>query len=133
MAKLDDLSDFCIYTIHNSTELDTICQSNGVGMFVENKRWVEGRRLYLDAKHKGLKMPVILSAAEEISGLRYYAILTDVVNNAGDRSTTYRFTGLTRIKEEPPLSTLILKSTGKPLSNAYIRTYVICHTPQFLR
>jgi hypothetical protein len=131
MAKLDGLSEFSVYAIRHSKDLDTMYRRGG-SVFVEQNRWVEGKRLFLDATHKGLTMPLVLAAAEDISGLHYFAILTDVMSNPADTSTTIRFTGLTRLKKELPLSTLILKSTHKPLSKSFINSYAICHTPEFL-
>ncbi len=62
-------------------------------------------------------------------------MLEDVQINETDGDlpkTTYRFTGLTRIEQSLPLSTLTLKNTRKSLSDKYIRPYAICFTPAFL-
>ena len=129
------ISSFSIYTMRHSNKLDEVYRSGGEGHFTENSRWVTGERLFLEAQKNGVQMPVIFSAAEKDSGLIYFGMLTKIELNDGQSDkpqTTYWFTGLTRLDDFRPLSSLTLLSTRKPLSDKFIRPYAICYTPAFL-
>lgn len=129
----DKESTYCIYTIRKTADLEAVCKGGGTGSFTENTRWVEAKRIFLDAKAKGISLPIVFAPAEEGGGLRYYAVLTDVAGANNDKGTRYSFTQLTRIKGEPPKSTLRLKSNSKNLSDRYIRPYAICFKPDFIK
>lgn len=125
---------YCVYTIRDTNDLDAISEK-GSGSFKENKKWVEGSRLFNDAERQEKKMPIVFSAAEKEEGLCYYAMLEKVEVDDSDANapvTEYSFSGLTRLKGDLPKSTLIKKSNGEPLSNDYIRPYSICYTPDFI-
>src|SRR5437016_5943060 len=120
MTTEPDLSQFCIYTMRRQDDLkQTYEQQNGCGAFIENRKWSEGRRLFLEAQTPELRMPIIFSAADVASGLIYYAILKDVEINDENQdkpTTTYTFTNLTPTESHPLFSSLTLKSTNKPMS-----------------
>lgn len=65
--------------------------------------------------------------------LLYYAILRDVEIDEANYTTRYTFTDLTPIEGDYPLSSLRLRSSNRPLSDNFIRTYAICHTPAFIQ
>jgi hypothetical protein len=75
-------------------------------------------------------MPLIFSAAESDRGLIYWAFIDDIAVDEG--RTTCRYSSLQSIREKKGLSTLRLKSSGRPMSDDYIRPYAICHTPHFI-
>jgi hypothetical protein len=95
----------------------------------ENKRWVEGERLFRGFQRNNEQMPILFTAAEKEGGLIYYALLDAVKVDNDASTTTYTFSGLTPLDEERPKSSLVKKSDNKPLSDNYIRPYAICFTP----
>lgn len=132
MSEQPNVSRFCIYTILQRQKLDTFFQDDGTGNGQEQKVWKEGQRLFLESRKDGEQMPVLFGAADTGSGLIYYAFLTDVEVDE-ETDTKYEFAQLTKIENDPPLSSLKLKSTNKPLSNDYIRPYALCYTPSLVR
>lgn len=132
MSERRDISEYCVYTILHTQKLDDIFQAGGASKEEEKKAWKEGQRLFLEARKNGEQMPVLFGAADTGSGLIYCAFLTDVEVDE-EYSTKYEFAQLTKLENNPPLSSLKLKSTNRPLSRDYIRPYAICHTPSFVR
>ena len=135
MKTQNDLSQFCIYTMRHSKDLAKAYQEGTPQEFCENKKWTTGMRLFLEAQRHDLKMPILFAAADVTSGLIYYAILDELSideSNLEKPLTRYRFSGLTPIEGNPPLSALTLKNTNKRLSGNYIRPYAICYTPAFI-
>lgn len=132
MAKRS-ISEFCVYAIRHTDALEEKFRGGGSGTFDENKRWVDGKNLFNKATREDKLMPVIFGRAEMDSDLIFYAILESVQVDDEAKTTVYSFTGLTRIKKPLPLRTLIKKNGGKPLSDDYIKSYVICHTPEYIK
>lgn len=128
------VSQFCVYTIRHTQELNILFEQGGTGEFSENKKWVTGKQLFEEARLTQERMPVVFAAAELIDGLIYYAWLTDIeIQNNGHVSyTIYKFEGLTPISYRPSLNVLRLKRTGEPLAENFIRPYAICYTPDFV-
>lgn len=114
--------------MRNRQDLDFVMAGGGKAEFRENKSWKTAHKLLEEAKSDNLRMPVFFSAAEEKSGLIYFAFL-DEIKIKNDGSTLYKFSELTQLPYAKPLSSLTLKSTGKKLSDRYIRPYAICKTP----
>lgn len=130
MTETRNVSRYCIYTMRHTDQLKYVhSQGGGAGTFEENKRWVEGEKLFNEAKKNGERMPILFAAAEKESGPLCYAMLTDLRLDPNSHKTRYSFTGLTPFYEDRPKSSLIKKSDGKPLSDNYIRPYAICLTP----
>jgi hypothetical protein len=132
------LAPHCIYTMRSSTDLDACFRGGGAGSFTENKKWTTGSKLFGAGLAAGEHMPILFAAAERDSGLIYWAVLSDVVVDDGDPgqgigpSTTYSLAQLAPITPSKRLSDLRLLSSGKPLSDSFIRPYAICHTPSFV-
>jgi hypothetical protein len=112
---------------HTDQLEDVYENKDGSDTFKENKRWVEGERLFRESQRNNEQMPILFTAAEKEGGLLYYALLDAV--EVDDGTTTYSFSGLTPFDEERPKSSLVKKSDNKPLSDRYIRPYAICFTP----
>lgn len=129
----EPLSPFCVYTIRHEQRLDEVHRQGGDGGFEENTSWVTARRLLLEAKDNGMRMPVIFASANVTDKLIYYAMLSDVELDDTNYTTMYRFTGLTPIEGDYPLSSLRLRSTNRLLSENFIKPYAICHTPSFIQ
>ncbi len=127
-----NLSPCCVYTIRHPQDLDEAYRGGGSGGFTENKVWKTGQRLFLEAKRDGQRMPVIFASADVTTALLYHAVLSDLVLDEEDSTTSYRFTHLERVEGNLPLSSLRLRSTNRPLSDDYIRPYAICYTPSFI-
>ncbi|MCD4843208.1 MAG: hypothetical protein K8R25_01850 [Methanosarcinales archaeon] len=127
-----NLSNYCIYTMRNSEELNYLFNSDRKGTFYENQLWKTGKVLFDDAHTQGLTMPILFSAADTNSGLIYYGTLTSIILFEIENKTKYYFENLTKITIPKPLSSLYLKSSKNPLSDSYIRPYAICLTPSYL-
>lgn len=125
------LSEFAVYTIRLSSDLDAVFKTGGAGQFTEHRKWTTALRLFDQAKQMRRTLPVIFAGGECIDGLLYWAIITAL--KASDSSTTYSFAGLRRLDSKPPLSSLRLRVTGDPLSDNFIRPYAIVHTPAYVR
>jgi hypothetical protein len=127
------LFNYAIYTIRDSKELDRIYKHGCNGQFTEKRKWKEGLSLFEQAKQSDARLPIIFAAAETTisGGLIYWALITDL--NATENSTTYIFAELRPINSNPPLSSLRLKSTGKSLSDDFIKPLAYVHTPSFLK
>lgn len=133
----EPLSPFCVYTIRHSDVLGDDCHAGGNGSFIERKRWV-GALPLLGAAHKaGQRLPVVFAAAESTDAITGVAFIDTLdvspPDERGNGTTTVHFSSLRPLREKHPLSSLRLKSTGKPLSDQFIRNYALCHTPDYLQ
>jgi hypothetical protein len=131
------LSPFCVYTIRHSDVLGDDCHAGGSGSFIERKRWVGAIPLLSAAQKAGQLLPVVFAAAEStdaITGVAFIdALDVSSPDERGNGTTTVHFSRLRPLREKHPLSWLRLKSTGKPLSDQFIRNYALCHTPAYLQ
>jgi hypothetical protein len=121
---------YSIYTMKHSAKLREEAANNARGRLVEKKSWTTGNQLWTEANKEGQRLPLIFSAAEADSGLIYWAYVDDIT--VTDDGTACVYSELRPITPPRPLSSLRLKSTGRPLSDSYIRPYAICETPDFL-
>ncbi len=126
------LSPFCVYTIRHRKDLDEAYRGGGSDGFEEKKLWKTGHRLFQEGKRNGQQMPMVFASADITDRLLYHAVLSDLVLDEAEATTSYEFIHLTPIGGDLPLSTLRLRSTNRPLSDNYIRPYAICHTPSFI-
>jgi hypothetical protein len=126
------LSPFCIYTIRHSERLDEVYRAGGSNEFEENTTWKTGRQLLLEAKDRGMRVPVVFASTDVTDKLIYYAMLSRVEVDHENATTSYAFTDLTPIEGDHPLSSLKLRSNRRPLSDKFIRPYAICLTPSFI-
>lgn len=117
--------------MRNSADISYAFKTTGTGNFTEKKSWKTGEELFQTAQQDNLQMPIFFSHAEESSGIVYVGTLTsvEILDGTGKKKTRYAFCDLKRICNPKPLSSLILRSTGRPLSDSYIRPYAICKTP----
>lgn len=127
---------FSIYTIRGSRHLAADHKSGGAGEFTENKRWTSALGFLDTARKTGQILPVLFAAGERITGVIYFACIDDLIVSPpaehGNGTTTIRFSALQPLRPQHPLRSLILRSSGEPLSDDFIKPYAICHTPDFL-
>lgn len=127
------ISPICIYTIVHTNKLNVAYKQGGKSTFTENKRWVTAKRLLQDCKLNGLKMLVIFAPAKETSHLISYGTLDEVKIDNEALTTDFQVSDLKLFgKRRPPKTSVIVKSTGKPIPEGHIRPYVICETPKQL-
>ena len=129
---MSNLSSFCIYTMRHSAKLDAQAKTSGAYVLTEGKAWTTGHLLWDQARRSGELMPLIFSGAEDDTGLIYSATIDDITIDEEDRTTTCTYSNLKPITPARPKSSLRLRSTGRPLSEDFIRPYAICHAPAFL-
>lgn len=120
-----------MYTIRHQQDLDEVYRAGGSDEFTENKVWKTGHRLFLEAQRNGQRMPVIFASADVTDKLRYHALLSNLVLDETNYTTSYEFTHLEPTKGDLPLSSLRLRSTNRPLSDNYIRPYAYLPHPVF--
>ena len=73
------LSRCCVYTVRHTDHIDNVYEyKGGSGEFTENKKWVQGEKLFREAERNSEKMPIFFAPAEMDGGLVYRAILTPV-------------------------------------------------------
>jgi hypothetical protein len=132
VVALTNLSSFCIYTMRHSAKLDVRAGTSEGDVFTERRAWRTGQLLWTKACRSGELMPVIFSAAEQDARLIYWATIDDITIDEDDRTTTCAYSNLKLITPARPLSSLRLRSTGRPLSEDFIRPYALCYTPAFL-
>ena len=135
MIETNNYFKYCIYTMPKRDDLQYYYMSEGSGDFGVKKIWRTGLYLFYLAKKQKVEIPIFFSAADENSGLIYYAFLDSIKIDETEKNvfrTTYSFHDLTEIKEPKPKSSLKLRSTDNPLSDNYIRPYAICQTPDFI-
>jgi hypothetical protein len=126
------LSQFTVYTIRKSQDLDDIYATGGKGRLTERKKWVTALGLFEQAKDVGVRLPIIFAdAGNTFDGLIYYAFITDLSTDKS--TTTCSFEGLCRLDPRPPRHTLRLRNTGEPLSDSSIRPLAYVHTPDYIR
>jgi hypothetical protein len=129
---MGNLSSFCVYTMRHSAELHAQAKTGGPYVLTEGKAWTTGHLLWDQAHRSGERMALIFSAAEDDTGLIYWAAIDHITIDEEDRATTCTYSNLKAIIPVRPQSSLRLRSTGRPLSEGFIRPYAICHTPAFL-
>lgn len=129
---MGNLSSFCIYTIRHSAQLYAQAKTSGPFVLTEGKAWTTGHLLWGQARQSGELMPLIFSAAEDVTGLIYWATIDDIAIDEEDRTTTCTYSNVQAVTPARPHSSLRLRSTGRPLSEDFIRPYAICYTPAFL-
>ena len=127
---------FSIYTIRGSRFLAADHKNGGAGEFTENKRWTSALGFLDSARKAGQRLPLLFAAGESIRGVIYFAYIDDLFvsppDENGNGTTKVRFSALRPLRPKHPLSSLILRSSGEPLSDYFIKPYAICHTPDFL-
>jgi hypothetical protein len=129
---MGNLSSFCIYTMQHSAKLHAEARTSKAHVLTEGKAWTTGHLLWDQARRSDELMPVIFSGAEDDTGLIYWATIDEITIDEEDRTTTCTYLNLKAITPAKPKSSLRLRSTGRPLSEDFIRPYAICHTPAFL-
>jgi hypothetical protein len=121
---------FCVYTMVHSARLAEQHMNGGMHKLREGKRWVTAARLWGEWTREQLPMPIIFSAAEADKGLIYWGRIDSI--DVDDDGTSCTYADLRRIEPARSLSTLRLRSHGRPMSDNNIRPYAICHTPGFV-
>jgi HNH endonuclease len=121
------LTDQCVFTIRNLSDLNSAFQTGGIGQFTENKPWLTARKTLKASKETGERVPIFFSDADHTGFLHYWAFLTAI--EVVERKTTYHFEQLRRFAKKPKQSVLRIASGGERLSPNHRRPYVLCSTP----
>jgi|ERR1700750_1045455 len=129
---MGNLFRFCVYTMLHSDKLDAQAKTSGAHVLAENKAWITGHMLWDQARRSGELMPLVFSGAESDTGLIYWATVDDITIDEESRTTACTYSNLRTITRLKPKSSLRLRSTGRPISEDFIRPYAVCHTPDFL-
>lgn len=49
MGEKRNISRYCVYTIRDSVKLDEVYDEGGNDSFKENRKWVEGKKLFIES------------------------------------------------------------------------------------
>ena len=123
------LTELCIYSIKHSDDLRAAIAKGGRGTYTEQKTWTRAKKLLVEAKRAGKRLPVVFAPAEETSHLFVWALLDEVVPS---KTSTYTFSELRKFESQLQKSTLSKDADGEPLDEGFIRPYAICRTPDYL-
>ena len=125
-----------VYTIRHSKVLSEGAESGKPIKFRENKRWVSIAAHLKKANVIGERIPILFAAGETTDGVIYVGLLDSLIVSepaaANGEYTEVTVSSLRRLDPKRPLNELRLVSTGKALSEGFIRPYAICHTPSFV-
>ena len=124
------LSEYCIYTIVKKETLEAAEKQSGNFSNTEKRAWVTGFALWQKAQAKHVGMPILFGDAADCSQLIYWGVLTEV-RVVGD-GTEYSVDRVRKLSPSLSPQDLVLRSTGKAISQGFIRPYAICKTPSFL-
>lgn len=120
----------CVYTIVNfKTIEDALCNA-GSTSFVEKKLWKTAYLQLQDANVYGAVYLVLLADAAAINGVQWYAMIEDIELRP-DGTTKISISTLHTLDAIQSLTTLTLQNSGAQLSDAFIRPYALCMTPEF--
>lgn len=123
--------DKCVYTIVDLNVIDQSIENDDLlGTFIEKKSWRKAIELGQQAVDENKYFLLLLANASYIDGVCAAAIIEgiEILDNGG---TKISFSCAQYLKDIQPLSKLHLLSSGKPLSDWYIRPYALCQTPNF--
>ncbi len=131
-----ELYPVAVYTIRHSKVLSDWAKGGKPIDFRENKRWVSVAAHLKKANAIGARIPILFAAGETTDGVIYVGLLDSLIVSepaaAKGEYTEVTVSSLRRLDSKRPLKELRLVSTGKALSERFIRPYAICHTPSFV-
>jgi hypothetical protein len=124
---MSPLFHVAIYVNASSERLRSASRGNAPSLVItENKRWVTGYKLFLEAHDRGEELPLIFA---HYAPLTFWAVARDII--VGQSTTDYQFAYLAPLRGRRR-SDLVVASTGAPLPDGFIRSYAIVRTPDFL-
>ena len=127
-----------VYTILQSEKLHKAYRAGRRIEFSEGKAWQRASELLGEARERDLILPIVFAPGERTRDLIYYGHIDDLTvlsepDSEGNR-THVVVTNLVRIKPPRPRKMdLTVVSTNRGIPSGYIRPYVICKTPKFLK
>jgi hypothetical protein len=122
-------SQHCLVTERALSELDQQF-GQGVQECIQKRQFKKARELWQQAREDGKLFPVVFLDASQ-GGIVYWGVI-DRIEFVGDNNTRLSYMLLEKLPKLPH-SELIVQSTHNPLPKDYIRAYVICETPAFVR
>ncbi|MFA5192851.1 MAG: HNH endonuclease [Verrucomicrobiia bacterium] len=94
----------------------------------EKKRWTSGKKLLDEARSRGEELPLIFAVFAELT---FWAVAREIT--LYESSTEYQFADLQPFPEKRyRRSNLVVRSTGAPLPDTFIKSYALVQTPPFL-
>jgi hypothetical protein len=118
----------CLVTERALSELDQQF-AQGVQECVQKRHFKKARELWQQAQEDGKLFPVVFLDASQ-GGIVYWGVIDNIEFVGDDTRLSYM---LLEKLPKLPHSELIVQNTGNPLHEDYIRPYVICDTPAFVR
>lgn len=128
------LLDTAVYTLLPGDQLKAAARA-GAFEFTERRPWVTADALLGRAWSKCARVAILFAPAEGSAAITHWGTIDtiEIVRNAqGGGVTRVRASGLRPIEPARKLSDLVLASTGKRLSQGFLRPYAIVNLPTFL-
>jgi hypothetical protein len=124
-----ELFQYAVYTTLAGTVF-TQALAAGALTFKEGKRWTGATHLLDEARAHGQRVPLLVSdGAYDCSKLIGWAVLDRVeLSDDGTRVWASELRPLKRHRTQE----LLLRKSGQPIAEGFIRPYALVHTPGFL-
>lgn len=124
--------EYSVYTIIQSDTIISMIRNNETA-FTENKVWRSAYNFLQEAKSKKQTMYLVLAPAETTDYLYAYAKIENIEILEDEEYTKVTFSELRRFTNEVIPKTALIKMDGKPLSENYIRPYLLCKTSSVVK
>jgi hypothetical protein len=124
-----ELSQYAVYTTLSGAAF-TQALAAGALTFKEGKRWTGATHLLDEARAHGQRVPLLVSdGAYDCSKLIGWGVLDRVeLSDDGTRVWASELRPLKRHRTQE----LLLRKSGQPIAEGFIRPYALVHTPKFL-
>lgn len=128
---METISPQCVYAIKHSTALARDVAMGGQATYQEKRRWVGAKKLLDECRKTDMQLAIVFAPAEATRWLFACGILADV--SLTSSGTEYSVTSLRLLPQQKYRKTDIrVRSTGKRIPAAYIRSNLICRSPSWL-
>lgn len=124
--------EYSVYTIIQSDTIISMIRNNETA-FTENKVWRSAYNFLQEAKSKKQTMYLVLAPAETTDYLYAYAKIENIEILEDEEYTKVTFSELRRFANEDIPKTALVKMDGKPMSENYIRPYLLCKTSSVVK
>ncbi len=129
------LLDTAVYTLLHGDQLKAAAATGNALEFTEKRPWVTAESLLGHAWSGCVRLAILFAPAEGSARVTHWGTIEtiEIVRSAqGGGVTRVRVSELRPIEPARKLSDLVLASTGKRLSEGFLRPYAIVKAPGFL-
>jgi hypothetical protein len=118
----------CVYAIKLP---QTLLEASRTGTeLIEGKRWVGAEKMLSEATDAGQELAIVFADSRDCSLLIGWSVIRKIVVH--EKHTEYWIGPMWRLPRKRPQD-LVRWEKGRRIAPDYIRSYVLCETPLFLR